>query len=296
VEANDTVSSRTGTFTIGGQTLTVTQAGSSGPPSAGLRFIPVTPCRVADTRGAGGPLLSGGTTRDFAIPQSTCGIPANAQAYSVNFTVVPVDTLTYITVFPTGQPQPVASTLNSFDGRVKANAAIVPAGTNGAVSVFATDDTQLIIDINGYFVPAATNSALAFYPLTPCRLVDTRGAAGPLGAPALSAQQERVFPVLTSTCQVPSTARAYSLNYTVVPKEPLGFLTTFPTGQTRSVRLPLSRPMSLVKTPAPIMVKPARSRRVRVVPGRRTAWLWPSTSTPGELGRRCLRSACSSMK
>jgi sugar lactone lactonase YvrE len=253
VEANDTVSSRTGTFTIGGQTLTVTQAGSSGPPSAGLRFIPVTPCRVADTRGAGGPLLSGGTTRDFAIPQSTCGIPANAQAYSVNFTVVPVDTLTYITVFPTGQPQPVASTLNSFDGRVKANAAIVPAGTNGAVSVFATDDTQLIIDINGYFVPAATNSALAFYPLTPCRLVDTRGAAGPLGAPALSAQQERVFPVLTSTCQVPSMARAYSLNYTVVPKEPLGFLTTFPTGQTRPAVSTLNAPTGTVTANAAIV-------------------------------------------
>jgi len=253
VEANDTFSPRTGTVTIGDQTLTVNQLIGFGPPSAGLRFVPVTPCRVADTRGADGPLLSGRTTRDFAIPQSTCGIPANAQAYSVNFTVVPVDTLTYITVFPTGQPQPVASTLNSFDGRVKANAAIVPAGTNGAVSVFATDDTQLIIDINGYFVPAATDPALAFFPLTPCRLVDTRGAVGPLGAPALSAQQERVFPVQTSTCQVPAAAKAYSLNYTVVPKEPLGFLTTFPTGQTRPVVSTLNAPTGTVTANAAIV-------------------------------------------
>jgi sugar lactone lactonase YvrE len=257
VEANDTFSSRTGHLTIGDQTqtatVTVTQLIGFGPPSAGLRFVPVTPCRVADTRGAEGPLLSSGTTRDFAIPQSTCGIPANAQAYSVNFTVVPVDTLTYITVFPTGQPQPVASTLNSFDGRVKANAAIVSAGTNGAVSVFTTDDTQLIIDINGYFVPGATDPALAFFPLTPCRLVDTRGAVGPLGAPALSAQQERVFPVLTSTCQVPSTAKAYSLNYTVVPKEPLGFLTTFPTGQTRPGVSTLNAPTGTVTANAAIV-------------------------------------------
>ncbi|MBV9039053.1 MAG: hypothetical protein JO182_31505, partial [Acidobacteriaceae bacterium] len=111
------------------------------PPPA-LHFMPVTPCRVADTRKTvgpfGGPLLSGQTTRDFAIPESDCSIPANAQAYSLNFTVVPVNKLSYITVFPTGQQQPLASTLNSYDGRIKANAAIVPAGTNGAVSVFTT--------------------------------------------------------------------------------------------------------------------------------------------------------------
>ena len=72
MEANDTFSSRTGHLTIGdpalgGQTLTVNQDVGFGPPSAGLRFVPVTPCRVADTRGAEGPLLSGGTTRDFAV-------------------------------------------------------------------------------------------------------------------------------------------------------------------------------------------------------------------------------------
>src|SRR5207248_8141064 len=59
----------------------------------GLRFVPVTPCRVVDTRGPngpfGGPFLSGGSSRAFAVPNSACGIPAAAQAYSVNVTVVP---------------------------------------------------------------------------------------------------------------------------------------------------------------------------------------------------------------
>jgi hypothetical protein len=36
---------------------------------------------------------------------------------------------------------------------VVANAAIVPAGTNGAVNVFVSDLTDVIIDINGYFAP-----------------------------------------------------------------------------------------------------------------------------------------------
>jgi hypothetical protein len=47
------------------------------------------------------------------------------------------------------------------------NAAIVKAGTNGAASLLATDDTNVIIDVNGYFAPP-TWAGLAFYPLTPC--------------------------------------------------------------------------------------------------------------------------------
>jgi Putative binding domain, N-terminal len=244
-DANTDATSRTGTLIIGGQPMTVTQADGTSPGA--LRFVPVKPCRVADTRNPdgpfGGPLLAGKTTRDFAIPQSECGIPANAQAYSLNFTVVPSGKLlSYLTVFPTGQRQPLASTLNSYDGRIKANAALVPAGTKGAVSVFATEDTHLVIDINGYFVPASTETALAFYPVPPCRLVDTRGAAGPLGAPTLQAKEERRFPVLTSSCQVPATAQAYALNYTVVPKEPLSWLTTWPSGQAQPLVSTLNAP------------------------------------------------------
>ena len=45
--------------------------------------------------------------------------------------------------------------MNSLDGRVVANAAIVPAGTSGAVSVFVSDATDVLIDVSGYFAPAA---------------------------------------------------------------------------------------------------------------------------------------------
>jgi hypothetical protein len=34
-----------------------------------------------------------------------------------------------------------------------ANAAIVPAGTNGAISIYVTDNTHVILDIDGYFAP-----------------------------------------------------------------------------------------------------------------------------------------------
>jgi hypothetical protein len=226
------VASSTAGTTYGATGTFTTLSGSSS--SGALQFIPVVPCRVVDTRGAagpfGGPELSAGQTREFDIPQSACGIPSTAAAYSLNVTVVPNATLSYLTMWPAGQSQPNVSTLNS-DGRVKANAAITPAGTNGGVDVFVSDASQVILDIDGYFVPAGTASALSFYPVTPCRIADTRQPAGPLGGPYLVANTSRAFPAQSSTCGLPATAQAYSLNVTAVPHTTLNYLTIWPTGQ-----------------------------------------------------------------
>jgi hypothetical protein len=234
--ANPTASQRTGTVTIAGQTFTLTEATSV---VVALRFVPITPCRVVDTRWAngplGGPALTPGGSRDFVISDSSCGVPATARAFSLNVAVVPSGPLGYLTVWPAGQTRPGVATLNSLDGRIKSNAAIVPAGLGGAISVYSTNDTGVVLDINGYFVDATDPSALAFYPVTPCRVVDTRLAAGPLGGPDLLAGQTRSFPIQSSSCGLPSTAQAWSLNFAVVPPGPLGYLTAWPTGQSRPV-------------------------------------------------------------
>lgn len=206
-------------------------------PPSGLTFVPVPPCRVADTRNPagpfGGPALAANGTRGFTIPSSSCNIPTTAQAYSVNATVVPHGFLGFLTAFPCGQALPLASTLNATDGRVKAAAAIVPAGTNGGLCFFSTNDTDLVLDINGYFVPNSSPTALAFFPVTPCRVVDTRLAAGALGGPAIAGNAARTFPILSGPCNLPATAKAYSMNFTAVPQGPLGFLTTWPADQTQ---------------------------------------------------------------
>ena len=55
---------------------------------------------------------------------------------------VPITTLSYLTIWPTGEGRPV-STLNSLNGRIKANA--VPSGTSsGSVSVFVTNTTNVV--------------------------------------------------------------------------------------------------------------------------------------------------------
>src|SRR5713101_2238274 len=223
-----------------------------------LQFAPITPCRIADTRNPngsfGGPAIAGGATREFVIPNSACGIPSNVASYSMNVAVVPHGTLGFLTLWPSGQPRPLVATLNSIDGRVKSNAAIVPAGSNGAVSVFATDSTDVVLDINGYFVTGSNAAALAFYPLTPCRVADTRNAAGPLGGPSLAAQSTRSFPILASSCGLPSTAEAYSLNFAAIPKgSTLGFMTAWPVGQAQPLVASLNDPTRTVEANAVII-------------------------------------------
>ena len=219
-------------------------SGSSGtlsqlvnPTPSPLQFVAVTPCRLVDTRppNGSGPIL-GGTSQNFPIPQEGgCNIPTSAAAYSLNVSVVPQHGLGYLTIWPAGEGRPVVATLNSLDGRIKADAAIVPAGANGAVSIYVTDTTNVILDINGYFAPVS-GSTLAFYPLAPCRVADTRSSSYPqgLGPPFLPGHTERQFPILNAaSCNIPSSAEAYSLNFSVVPHGGLGYLTVWPTGQTR---------------------------------------------------------------
>ena len=195
-----------------------------------LQLVNVTPCRVVDTRQTngtfGGPAISGGTSRSFPIPQGACDIPTTAAAYSLNVTVLPQHTLGYLTIWPTSEIQPVVSTLNSPDGRVKANAAIVPAGVGGAVSVYASNTTNVLLDIDAYFAPAASGN-YQFYPLTPCRLVDTRGGNGGKLQPGVP----RAY-AISPYCDVPSRATAYSFNVTVLPSAGgLDYLTVWPEGE-----------------------------------------------------------------
>jgi len=202
--------------------------------SNALAFYPVKPCRVADTRTNAPPALAGNSTRSFNVLGSSCGIPAAARAYALNATVVPLTPgFGFLTLWPTGQARPTVSTLNALTGTVTANAAIVPAGFEGEISAYGTDNANLILDINGYFAPAGSAGALTFRTLAPCRVLDTRLATGPLGGPILAANATRNIPITSSACQVPTTAQSYSMNATVVPPAAFGFLTLWAAGSTR---------------------------------------------------------------
>ncbi len=132
-------------------------------------FISVTPCRIADTRtdhGGAGP-IPGGTYRNFTIA-GACNIPSSATAFSLNVTALPNpsgSSLLYLSVLPapatTPSGPPASSTLNDPSGTIVANAAIVPSGVNGAVTVYVSSTSDVILDIDGYFADQTNSSTEA---------------------------------------------------------------------------------------------------------------------------------------
>jgi hypothetical protein len=76
-------------------------------------------------------------------------------------------------------------------------------------------------------LPIRDCSAVSFFTVVPCRLLDTRNTAAPLTGPPLSGGTDRVF-VLTGSCGIPSTAKAVSLNVTVTGPTAAGDLRLYP--------------------------------------------------------------------
>jgi hypothetical protein len=190
-----------------------------------MQYIPLeVPCRAFDTRTTNSPVI-GGTTQNFSPGSGGCNISVptgGVIAYATNITVVPHGPLGVLSVWPAGELPPVVSTLNSLDGRVKANAAIVTGGTNGQISVSASNTTDVVMDVSGYFVAAvAVPPTYTFFPLTPCRVVDTRFPNGQFGSPALVAGQQRTFVLSLSNCNLPTAPEyaggGFSINVTALP-------------------------------------------------------------------------------
>ncbi len=139
--------------------------GDTGDPAI---FVPFEPCRMVDTRGGGvftgsygPPALAASTARSFPMTNAAgpCpGIPTGAAAVSLNVTVVNTAGPGFIMAYPEGGAAPTVSTLNYNAGQVLANAAIVPMSATGGITVVAgVSGTDLILDVNGYFIGGTTD-------------------------------------------------------------------------------------------------------------------------------------------
>jgi hypothetical protein len=113
----------------------------------GLSLYTVPECRVIDTRSGSGPFNG---TMTVPVQGSSCAPPAGAQAYVLNATVVPAGSLSYLTLWADGTSQPGVSTLNAYDCAITSNMAIV-SNTTGSIDAYATNSTDLIFDLMGYF-------------------------------------------------------------------------------------------------------------------------------------------------
>lgn len=212
----------------------------------GLSFAATTPCRIMETRPDynfesrtgpfGPPFLAAGETRVLRLTQSNvCAIPASARAYVLNVTLIPRGPADFVTVWPGGESRPAFYTVRSPDGNIVANSAIVAAGPQSEIQIYTSGSADMVIDISGYFTGGSTPTSLAYYPLTPCRVIETRAdyrtPPGPYGPPTFDARQTRRFRFPGNPyCAVPPGASAYSVTITVAPPGPLQFLAAWPAG------------------------------------------------------------------
>src|SRR5579859_5573291 len=143
-----------------------------------LQFVPITPCRVMDTRGPGGsgktgsfgpPALIAGQARGVPVPLSNCGVPA-AAAYSLNVVSItlPGQAVGWVAAWQDDVAWPGTVVLNAMQGGIVDNSAIVSAGADGGIQVLAADNCDLVIDLTGYWVQAASGKV-------------SGGAQGPIG-------------------------------------------------------------------------------------------------------------------
>jgi hypothetical protein len=86
-----------------------------------------------------------------------------------------------------------------------------------------------ISNTNFTIIAGVAAPATDFYTLTPCRLIDTRNAIGPLGGPALVGGTTRSL-LVAGICGVPVGATALVVNLTIVQPVAAGDLRLFPSG------------------------------------------------------------------
>ncbi len=135
--------------------VVVAQQWATATQSSGERpvLVPITPCRLLDTRG--GNELQPNSTITVAAhgTNGACTIPTDAIGLSTNMTAVDPTAWTYLTVWPEG-PMPVASSLNPVPGQPPTpNAVTVSLSGAGSFKVYNFDGrVELIVDIDGYYV------------------------------------------------------------------------------------------------------------------------------------------------
>jgi hypothetical protein len=199
-------------------------------------FVPLTPCRVIDTRsGLGGfmGLMPDGSSVRFTV-KGACGVPLSASAVALNITATDTNLGGWVALFPGDQAYQGISNINFGKGDFIANGAIVPLGAGSsldlaALSAFAgvgPTGANLIVDVTGYFTGG---TGMNFYAITPCRVVDTLTGLGgftgflPNGLPGTTFTIKGAAP-----CNIPTDAAAIAVNATAAQTQTQGWFALFP--------------------------------------------------------------------
>ncbi len=203
-------------------------------------YVSLDPARLADTRPgfntvdgqfAGQGALAAGATMQLTVA-GRGGVSNDSVAASLNVTAVDPVASGFVTVYPCGFPQPLASNLNFAPGQTVPNAVLATIGNAGKVCIFTSQPTHLVVDVNGSFPPTST-----YHSSSPARVLETRvglttvdglqQGTGPAGAGSITEVQ------INGRAGVPADATAAAINVTVTNPVGAGFVTVYPCGAPR---------------------------------------------------------------
>ena len=176
---------------------------------------------IVDGSGRPKPDLSAsGTSIRSSVPTSTYGISSGT---SMSGPHVAGAAALLLSAKPelTGHPDDAADVLRRSAVPIPTSACASPALVPNNVAGHGRLDAKAAVDLS---------LGQKLRTLAPCRLVDTRLAAGPLGGPALASGSQRSFP-LSGACGIPATAACLAVNLTAVQATGPGFLKAFASGR-----------------------------------------------------------------
>ena len=156
----------------------------------------------------------------------------------------------FLTVWPTGESRPVASTHNFSPGLTIANLVLAKVGSNGQVSIFnSAGSTDVVADVIGYF----SSTGGLFVPVTPQRLIDTRDGTG--GSAASMGNDATHTMAIATSSPIPSGAKAVVVNVTSVNSSAPSYVTVWPTNAIKPLASTLNpRPGAAVPNQAYLRV------------------------------------------
>jgi hypothetical protein len=198
----------------------ITDAAGNGEDTT---FIPITPCRLFDTRPAPdtvGPRSTPLGAGDTLVQQVTgangaCTIPAGATAVALNATAVGATAPSFGTFYPADATRPVASNLNYVPGQPPTpNKVDVKLSADGKVAVYnAFGQVDMIADVTGYYTTATIGELSAAVDLAlASRSFSAGESTNSLFANGLDTTEETVLS-LTMTAPV---AGAIVANYATI--------------------------------------------------------------------------------
>jgi hypothetical protein len=120
--------------------------------TGGVRFHPVAPTRVLDTRNDTGDASRSGPVTSEGLSVTLTDAQSAVKAVVANLTGTQPSAPMYVTAWPSGEQRPFASSLNLMPGETAPNMVQLRTGSDGRLGLFtSTGRTHAILDISGWF-------------------------------------------------------------------------------------------------------------------------------------------------